>query len=503
MTRDGGAAPRSVPLHSRPSPFDSRRLRLFAAVALAFAVWALHRPDAAGFVGDRAMFAYFSQAVARGEPLYRTTMFAYPPLGPMIGAVGVRAAEAVGAAGYFGPRVLGLVVLAATVIATAALVQGVVGSAAWGLFAGLAVLTDERVVQFATTGLEPKALVALLAVLALLCVQRGRWAWAGTCAGLAASCWLQASLVGASLAAYALARPDRARRLPALVGGGVLGGVPALAFLAVTGQLGALIERVQQRVVVGGAIDQPALQWFRVLRGLARDRIVPVELLALALLGLVLWSARRVLRTRPDWLESPALAALAVTTVVFLAYFACAGLRGIEGLTPADVGPVYPLLMIWAAVAAAALCGYAGRDLAPALIAYAAGVVVVQGAASIPPASLAEDRRRVEALAARTGSEPVFAVNAIEIHVLAGSATPTPYWTLAPGRRAIMLREEGLDCAGFGGAIAAGAHPVVVLGPYGDAEGCARALVSGLAPGFDREAVGRYLVFTRRPPGST
>ena len=46
--------------------------------------------------GDRAYMLYMAQTVARGEAVYRTMSFGYPPLGPMISAIGLAAGSSFG-----------------------------------------------------------------------------------------------------------------------------------------------------------------------------------------------------------------------------------------------------------------------------------------------------------------------------------------------------------------------------------------------------------------------
>ena len=63
-------------------------------------------------LGDRAYMLYMGQAVLRGEAIYQTTTFGYPPLGPLLSAVVMYVGRLWGVPTYVSPRLAGVLVAA-------------------------------------------------------------------------------------------------------------------------------------------------------------------------------------------------------------------------------------------------------------------------------------------------------------------------------------------------------------------------------------------------------
>ena len=92
------------------SPWASRLLHQLALGALTLAVVLQYGLHEYPLQSDRAYFVYMGQAILRGEPIYATTFFGYPPLPMLLSAASMWLGSGFDLPTYLAPRYAGVLV---------------------------------------------------------------------------------------------------------------------------------------------------------------------------------------------------------------------------------------------------------------------------------------------------------------------------------------------------------------------------------------------------------
>ncbi len=208
---------------------------LLSAVALA--VWLQHGFATAPILWDKAYFTYLGQAILRGEFIYTTTFMGYPPLGPLVSAGSMWVGGWFDLPTYLAPRCLALPLGALCVALVYVVSRRAIGGAWPGAIAAVALAGFHHFGASALYTLEPKLLVILFSLLAVLSSQGRHWWGAGLASGLAVICWQPAVLVPAVFMIVTLWGGRRSARtaLRAYAAGFLVGILPAVTYLAATG----------------------------------------------------------------------------------------------------------------------------------------------------------------------------------------------------------------------------------------------------------------------------
>jgi hypothetical protein len=199
---------------------------------------------------------------------------------------------------------------------------------------------------YALCTLEPKALLGLLSLSAVLALQHHRWLVAGAAAGLAVTCF-QPAIVVLVAVFFACAWGGRAalpRTLFQFMSGLALGVAPAVLYLLVTGTGWDFLQRAFM-IPASSELPQVGNHPFRFVGRLyerfPEDRFILVA----SGLGFIWFAARSVLRGRgtlvADWLDSD-LGAMPVLTVGWLLF--CV----VNYQMPADSQPFLAIICFWA-----------------------------------------------------------------------------------------------------------------------------------------------------------
>jgi hypothetical protein len=187
---------------------------------------------------DRAYFTYLSQAILRGEPIYASSFMGYPPLGLMLQALSMWIGEWFNLPTYLAPRFLAVLVGGASAMLLSTVTRRATGNPWAGVVAGIVLASFLPLSDSALITLEPKQLVIFFTLLASAALQTRRWRTASAAAALAASCWQPALLVPVAVAAVLLWNSRQALQvtLGKLCSGTLVGALPVVAYLTLTGQ---------------------------------------------------------------------------------------------------------------------------------------------------------------------------------------------------------------------------------------------------------------------------
>lgn len=209
-------APRAAPSTREPTRLEL--LQAFTA-AHADAIWFLALSLFAGLVylrsdiitqplpHDTTFHIYAGQQMLIGHAIYRDVAIIKAPLSDFGSALAILAARAAGITDTMGARIFFLLVAMASVGVTFLAGRTFFGQRAIGVLAALIMAGYDFFGFRAVTGPEPKALLILFGLAALILIQKRRWFWAGMCAALATLAWQPGAMLGAIVVAAALAEP--------------------------------------------------------------------------------------------------------------------------------------------------------------------------------------------------------------------------------------------------------------------------------------------------------
>lgn len=194
----------------------------------------VYRPDLQPLDSDRAYLLYMAQGIQRGEPIYQTTTFGYPPLGSMISAAAIEIGSWLHIETYLAPRILGVPLLALTGVLLYFITYRFTHNRWIAVWAGVFNFSFPSMNMVNGSNLEPKLLVQIFLLLMILAIQRQKWFWVGLFLTSAILCWHASAYI--VLVPLAFCRTDL-NRLKKFILGSVIGGLPALAYLLATHQV--------------------------------------------------------------------------------------------------------------------------------------------------------------------------------------------------------------------------------------------------------------------------
>lgn len=472
--------------NGRDSALDSFGFHVAIIGVASLAVCASYGVLDAPISFDQAYFTYMAQALLRGEALYSQTMYAYPPLGPMVSAASMAVGEPFGMATYLAPRFLAVGLGIVAEIAVYAVVRRATGSGWAGLVAALALAGSQRLSVSYLSTLQPKHLVVVFTLLGCAACQRRRWGIAGFLGGLIVSSYLPALLVAAGfgvVAGWTLLRERSAVPLR-YAAGFVIGLFPALVYLVATDGMDGFWLR---------AIDAPSAarltrvgatpgHWIDVL---VRRYAADLWFLSAGALGCVGFSVQSWLRRRRRALDvwlSPEFGAMPALAVLWSLS------ATLEFQGHPDAYPLLPVAAFWAGWLAHQLTTHSfvqevfrtrlqrrGRN---ALAASSLAIVAIVSFHDVPgherTYGLTQQLELVRGIWDAEGVTPrsVVASSAEEVYALAERPSPYPFLRL-PALLLPYLHHVGIDgCAGVLKSIRGQRPRVVVLRIRPSAGGC-------------------------------
>jgi hypothetical protein len=157
--------------------------------------------------GDTTYHIYSAQQMLLGHPIYRDVAIVKTPLADFITLFALPIGRALNIDDVMSARLVFFLLSIATVVVVYLAGRVLLDSRAAGVIAALVVAGNDFFGIRAVTGPEPKTLVALFALAALLFLAQRRWFWAGVCASLAALAWQPAAITMALVLGGALLAP--------------------------------------------------------------------------------------------------------------------------------------------------------------------------------------------------------------------------------------------------------------------------------------------------------
>lgn len=446
----------------------------------------LHQP----LLGDRAYMLYMGQAVSRGEAIYRTTTFGYPPLGPMLLAIAMQLGRAFGVATYISARLAGVIVamLAAGCLYVFALRAFRNVTAA--LVAALSLASFGFLGRISVTNLEPKALVMLFLLITALTIQRRHWVAAGAGAVLAASCWQPAVLVVVALGAVVFrVRVGRGAVAKRAAAGATLGALPSVVYVTVGGSWAAFLE---QNLALKAVNRWPPAgldtAFFNLARLVYFDYQTELALFVIAALAFIVFVARsgdRLLRRRrSDWLV-PRYGGLPFLTVLAIAYTL------LDVQAAPDLLPWLPLVGFWTAwgfvrtaamlrhrmAGGDALTGVGRKSVGVVWVALLAGYGLVDALLYAPYPTFGEQRRAVAELIERAGPDgSLLAITAPSIYAITEQRSPWRYLSLVQFFDPLVEWRQPAGCDGLLGQLDDPQWRLIVYGERPHVGRCAARL---------------------------
>lgn len=331
-----------------------------AAASLVFLVGLIammgFQPARQPIVDDRAYLLYMAQAVARDEPVYQTTTFGYTPFASLISAGTIRVGAVFGMPTYLSPRFGAVVLVGLSGVLLYLIARRISGSHWVGIWAGVLNFGVQQMLVYHAANLEPKLLAQIFTLMLVVAIQHRRWLIAGAAGSAAAMCWQPTAAVSlVPLLVLAVNwRTHGARAFALWFAGLMLGALPALLYLTMTGQWsdflaqGVFLKLAPETVQSGGN----QVDWFE---HIVLVNLNPSEnwLPLLGILGIAayIWSAL----IRPSATQgrgavfAPASGGFFVLTVVWLVYLTLGDIGSFEVQGRGDLIYAHYLLAFWAA----------------------------------------------------------------------------------------------------------------------------------------------------------
>lgn len=294
-------------------------------------------------IDDRAYLTYMGQAVYRGDALYGSTTFGYPPYSALITAFVMWVGALFDMPTWLSPRYASLVLGAANAFLAYTVARLAFGCAFTGLIAGL-MLTGFRFANtLDATSLESKTLVATCVLCAMLAVQNKKWLLAGVIGGVAGMIWQPAIVICLSIGISLLYAGYRnAHVLGRYTVGVVLGALPGVLYPIMQSEWRDFWNLVIVRKMVVNLPDagDAFFKWMRVS---VLSSLSEILVLALAVAGFVLFVTTQISRRESGSQRFPGNGALLSLTVGW------AIVNSIDFEGAVDLVPFLPIAALWGA----------------------------------------------------------------------------------------------------------------------------------------------------------
>ena len=344
-------------------PYSPYALLLFVALLVVWAYGIMEIP----IYGDRGYFIYLSQLVARGGSLYQDSPYGYTPLGPLLSGGLIYLLEDVsGLKSYLIPRLGGFVAFLASSMLLYKTALVLFRRKLVALLCGLSWLGLSYVAVVSSGGLEPKVLVALLAILALYAVFTERYFLSGLACGLAVCCWQVAILYPLGIFLWLLLRRQITwKALGTFLAGGALSFIALLAYLYFSDSFTAFWQQafLRKLAIEGDTLGESPFHWLTKLwPGFAGDMVFFLA----AFLGFARCSVGIVngFRRKAEEPGDPRFWLLLILTLLW------SGFNTIEFQGSMDFVPMLPVLALW-------LAYFAARVMSGTLPSYAVAATLV------------------------------------------------------------------------------------------------------------------------------
>ena len=313
-------------------------------------------------IDDRAYLTYMGQAVFRGDQLYGSTTFGYPPYSALITAFVMWIGALFDVPTWLSPRYASLVLGLGNAFLVYAIARRAFGCAMTALFAGFMVIGFRFANTLDATSLETKTLVITCLLCAMLfraeqkVAARGAWP-----AGIAGMLWQPAIAICISIGISLVVAGYRSRHvLGRYTTGVLLGALPAVAYPIVRHEWLDFWNLVILRKMALNLPDA-GIGIFKWPRVSAVSSLSEVLVLMLAVAGLALYVfhvniSKRDEVSRHPFPENGALLSLTIGWII---------VNSIDFEGAVDLLPLLPLIALYAAYGYRSLLRVTGARLSP------------------------------------------------------------------------------------------------------------------------------------------
>lgn len=241
-------------------------------------IWGYH-PFERPVRGNGVYFMYMGQSICRGDTIYRMMACGYPPLVPLVNAACMTAGHWVSVPSYISPKPFAVVILLGSFLLMFLVTRIYTGRIWVGVLAALMLMDFPDFLKRGTLSLEPKILVLFLTLAAVCFLQKEKWLLCGVMLGLAATCYQPSLMWGFlfTLVAYRNQKKSGEKSLLFLVSGFVLGLLPSIFYLLVSGQVHDFLNKA----VLLKLISKPRIptwgysRFFTVFLQATKDSLLP------------------------------------------------------------------------------------------------------------------------------------------------------------------------------------------------------------------------------------
>jgi hypothetical protein len=216
-----------------------------------FLIWLRLDPFHTALTMDPAIYAYMAQQAAAGNPPHLTVYEVKSSLSVLLGALAIHAGARLNLPEIFSLRLYMLVVTALGMVAMLWLGTAFSRLQIVGWLSALFLASFTAFVGLTVNGVEPKAVMLLFSLVALLALTRRAWFWAGVAAACAGLAWQIGMGYVALALLLAFAQNDHARARLDAAGRVLLGALlPAAAYSLYFVTHGAAQAAFEQNVLV-------------------------------------------------------------------------------------------------------------------------------------------------------------------------------------------------------------------------------------------------------------
>lgn len=486
-----------------------RRLNFYFLGVVFFSgliLW-LYHPGQQPILGDRAYFLYMTQALLRGEALYQTTTFGYPPVGIFLTAFSMWLGQLAGLPFYLLPRLVGIVVAALSCGSLFRVTHHRFRSVELAIIAAVSLLTIQRFLVYSVSNLEPKMIVLLLAILVMRATQKRAWLRVGIWGALAAFTWQPALIILIPpflLILFEMQRGKENFRSLLLFFAGVFSVVLGIVgYLIWTGQpLDFLSQAVLFKLRSRNAFESSA--WVRLVTPVAfllGYSGIPVFLLSLTGIVSSIWKVTKEEEIISIKFASPDDGGLVFHTAVWLGYHLLSSFSSIEAHSFFDLIPSIYLFGLWAAAgwqrAALKIPSRSGRQKNKKLMRRVNLVgVLFFGALAVWMAgryevgfTIAEQQAEVSSVKSRQAAGQMLAINTPEFYVFTQQKSPWPtFYTTDYFVEYLTWRYE-LTCDDLIVDIEKKKYSLIVYNERLDYSRCSRDILISLDKLYDSEQI--------------
>ena len=322
-------AARSFVVRVIPGLMGSQWLIPAAAVCITIAVSFLYRPLSQPERGDPAIYEYIGQSILRGQVPYRDVIDPKGPGAMYLSALAMWAGRRLGIQDVLAVRYVYILLAGVLSMLTAMVATRFFASRLAAILAFLIPLVPSRYSLMIIEGSQPKLLMMVFGMSALMFVALDYPFWAGFCSMLSCLCW-QPGLLFAGAAVLVFSRyltSWRDLRAARVIAGAILPLAVVLMYFLWRGALGDLWSwafTYDYKVFMPAGL-RPGRQAWQDLVSVLRERVFDQDfvLIPIAFTGMLLYGYERLMeKLRGQGLQSAYLYrdALFICPVIYLAF---------------------------------------------------------------------------------------------------------------------------------------------------------------------------------------